>query len=380
MKRGVVVDKNDDFITLLTSEGQFLKANNQKGMYEIGEEISFFPLMNKSEETTTRESRLLKNRVLSALSLKKTRVGALSFLAIMFFVISFLPYINQNKAYAYMSIDINPSFEVKIDGKLNVFSLEPINEEAENLMKELPNWDGKSFVDVVNSIVTQSKSEGYVYPGKEILIATVVNQEDKQMKEKLIDNIEQIRHSIEEDKMIVKTIETDSETRDKAKKQGISTGKYVELTDDKKVDYKEEDAVKSKQQEDTRTKEIENTPVPVLPKANNNSEWKNETKERLKETQNKIKENGKSANQQRLKEEHKERSKEVRNNEKKDRKAEKEKQQDEKRGNKQNVRNSGNNHHKHDDDDNEGKNDENDKHEKNNYDEDENDKYNKEDD
>ncbi|MBM7606414.1 hypothetical protein JOC75_004462 [Metabacillus crassostreae] len=365
MKRGVVVDRNDDFITLLTPEGQFLKATNEKGMYEIGEEITFFPLVDKLEEAATRESKLLKNRVLSALSLKRTRVGALSFLAIMVFIFSFLPDLNSNKAYAYMSIDINPSFEVKIDQKLKVLSLDPINEEAEKLMIELSNWEGKSFVEVVNTIVDQSKSKGYVYPGKEILIATVVNQEDKKIEERLTDNLDQIRHSMEDEEMVVKTIETDSETREKAKKQGISTGKYLELTNNKDVDHEKNDVVKpeGKQGEETSTqKEIENAPVPVQPNVNNNSEWKNETKERLKESQNKIKENIKSEKRNEVKEEQKDKNKEFRKNEKTERKADSERRREEKRENNKDMRNYGKNHHKQDEDDDDD--DDNDKHEK----------------
>ncbi|MFC0273536.1 anti-sigma factor domain-containing protein [Metabacillus herbersteinensis] len=43
MKRGVVVEENDDFVTLLTPDGQFLKTRNKKGEYVLGEEITFFP-------------------------------------------------------------------------------------------------------------------------------------------------------------------------------------------------------------------------------------------------------------------------------------------------------------------------------------------------
>ncbi|UOK59269.1 anti-sigma factor domain-containing protein [Bacillus sp. OVS6] len=42
MKKGIVVDRNDDYVTLLTPDGQFLKANKQKRSYELGEEITFF--------------------------------------------------------------------------------------------------------------------------------------------------------------------------------------------------------------------------------------------------------------------------------------------------------------------------------------------------
>ncbi|WP_226668410.1 anti-sigma factor domain-containing protein [Metabacillus litoralis] len=335
MKKGVVVDCNDDFITLLTPEGQFLKANNKKGMYELGEEITFFPLINEREEAATRESRLLKNKVINALSFKKTRIGAITFLAIMFLIISFLPYVNQNKTYAYMSIDINPSFEVKISDDLTVLSLDPINEEAEKLILLLPNWQDKPFTDVVNSIVQQSKSEGYMYPGKEILIATVVNQEDKEIEEKLEENMDQIRHSIEEDDMVVKTIETDTETRDKAKKQGISTGKYLELTNDEEVQEVENVTVPEiieHEDKSSSEKDNQNLIIPVKPNVETNSKWKTDTKEELKETQDKLKEKARSEEKKVIKKEldkkNEDNSKKGKNKEKQERKLERERERE----------------------------------------------------
>src|SRR5687768_3162170 len=115
MKIGVVVEYNDDFVTLLTPDGQFLKANNKKGNYELGEEISFFPAMDEREEAATRTNRSKKRSFTDYFNFRSARVGALSFLAIIFFTISFLPFFNNDKVYAYMSIDINPSFEEGID-------------------------------------------------------------------------------------------------------------------------------------------------------------------------------------------------------------------------------------------------------------------------
>ena len=53
----------------------------------------------------------------------------------MVFMITFIPFINNDKVYAYMSIDINPSFEIGIDDQLKVISLDPLNEEAEKLLE-----------------------------------------------------------------------------------------------------------------------------------------------------------------------------------------------------------------------------------------------------
>ena len=62
MKRGVVVEYNDDYVTLLTPDGQFIKAKNKEGNYEVGAEISFFPLMDEREEAVTRTTRKQNRR------------------------------------------------------------------------------------------------------------------------------------------------------------------------------------------------------------------------------------------------------------------------------------------------------------------------------
>ncbi len=41
MRRGIIVEKNKKFVTLLTPDGQFLKTKNDHRTCEIGEEITF---------------------------------------------------------------------------------------------------------------------------------------------------------------------------------------------------------------------------------------------------------------------------------------------------------------------------------------------------
>jgi hypothetical protein len=302
MKRGVVVEYNDDFVTLLTPDGQFLKTNSKLGSYEIGEEITFFPLMDEREEAATRTSRIKQRSLIDLFNSRKVRVGALSVLAIMFFMISFLPSFNNDKVYAYMSIDINPSFEVGIDNQLNVISLVPLNEEAEKLIDKLPEWENKPFDKIVDTIVDESKVEGYVYPGKEILITTVINEEDKAIQNKLEAGIDEIRTSYEDEEMVVNTIESDNETREKAQNQGISTGKYLELKE-KATAPKEsvvEPAKKQEQSDNSSSNNKTNNEALTEDTNVNNQAVKekleSETKVKLEDAKNKLKENSSISN------------------------------------------------------------------------------------
>jgi hypothetical protein len=315
MKRGVVVEYNDDYVTLLTPDGQFIKANNKEGNYEVGAEISFFSLLDEREEAATRVTRIRNRSISDYFKLRKARIGALSVLAIMVFMLSFLPFFNNDKVYAYMSIDINPSFEIGIDDELKVISLDPLNEEAEKLLEMLPEWENKQFAEIVTAIVAASKTEGYVYPGKEVVITTVIKEEDKDVQTKLEENIDEIRTSYENEEMLVNTIESDTETREKAQKLGISTGKYLRLQEKAKAtDESKEDEIKpvekENQSEDNSTTNKANNSSSSLNPANDNSQSSKEainsdTKEKLQETKNKLQENSRNNNNEKKQEENK---------------------------------------------------------------------------
>lgn len=315
MKKGVVVDLDDDFVTLLTPDGQFLKASNKEGNYELGEEISFFPLADKREEAATRTKRASNHTFLKSLRTRTARVGALSAVAIIFFMISFLPLFNNDKVYAYMSIDINPSFEVSLDDHLKVISLVPLNDEANNIMKSLIDWEKKPLNEIMQIIIEKCKSDGYVYPGKEIVITTVMNDTDKKIKKELQEGLTEISSVIEEEEMVVKTINSDIDTRDKAQKQGVSTGKYIELVEQKK----ESEETEAPEEADEST-QSDLTPAPIVPEnkgtnktsqvkeqqntkpvENNNSvqKDKSDAKDKLNKAKEKLQENAHQIQQKR---------------------------------------------------------------------------------
>ena len=352
MKRGVVVELDDDFVTLLTPDGQFLKASNNEGNYELGEEISFFPLTDKREEAAARTIKTGNKTFFDHFRTRTARVGALSAVAIIFFMISFLPFFNNDKVYAYMSIDINPSFEVSLDNELKVISLIPLNEEAHSVINNLGDWQKKPLNEVVQTIVNQCKSDGYVYPGKEIVITTVMNEADKNIEDELQAGITEIRSTIEEEEMVVKTIESDLETRDKAQKQGVSTGKYIELVKQKDQEENIQDLNKETElllptvhEEKQETSSIPNNfekesnkPDKIVTEAEGINP---ETKEKLNDAKEKLKENASKSNQDLQKNLSKNLNKENNNGQ-----ITKQKQQERKEGQKKAKSELGNNDHK----------------------------------
>ncbi|WP_191562009.1 anti-sigma factor domain-containing protein [Metabacillus idriensis] len=221
MKKGIVVERNDDYVTLLTPDGQFLKANKQKRSYELGEEITFFQLSDTSEKEA---------KSLSIFSLKGIRNGFLAVIALMIILFTVLPVFNNDKVYAYMTIDINPSFELGLNEKLQVVLIEPMNEDGEKMLNDLKDWKNRKLSEVFTKIVDKSSDLGYMKEGKEIFVATVLtDQEHEEVKKKMLEDVEQLKNSYQKKNMTVNAVESDAETRKKAADQGISTGKYIKL-------------------------------------------------------------------------------------------------------------------------------------------------------
>ncbi len=314
MKRGVVVELDDDFVTLLTPDGQFLRASNKEGNYELGEEISFFPLADKREEAAARSTRVSDRTLFHYLRGRTARIGALSAVAIIFFMISFLPIFHNDRVYAYMSIDINPSFEVSLDNHLKVISIVPLNDEANNIMESLVDWKEMPLDEIVQIIIKECKSDGYVYPGKEILFTTVMNETDKEIEQDLKEDLSEISSKIEKDELVVKTINSDIDTRDKAQKQGVSTGKYIELVEKQEETKEADDATQSDitpapivpivpEKKEINTNEMNQSKEQKSTKPANNTtvqkEMNSVTKEKLNNAKQKIKENAQKTQQKR---------------------------------------------------------------------------------
>ncbi|MGW6382677.1 anti-sigma-I factor RsgI family protein [Peribacillus butanolivorans] len=223
MKKGVILSINKRFVTLLTPEGEFLKTKRQERTYEVGEEITFLPF--KPKVTLSFSS--------FHLSFKKKAV--LSVTAALLILFSILPSYSSEHVSAYMTIDVNPSIELELNDQLEVLKLTGLNEDGKLVIDKLTNWKGKEIKTVTNRIVETTKKLGYLKGNKQIVVSTTLLDKDKKLDKNLKEEIKEISEQGNVSQTKMKVIQATKTDRKQARKQGMSTGKYVEkkLNEDK---------------------------------------------------------------------------------------------------------------------------------------------------
>jgi hypothetical protein len=220
MKKGIVMDMNDSFLTLLTPEGEFLHARKQNISYQIGEEIHFFPI---ESETNSRSL-----SVKSFLRLKP--IGMVSILAAFgIFFGTLIPIYHDNKAYAYMSIDANPSIELGINKNMQVVELTGYNKDGKRVITSLHNWKKQDVSQLTETILNKMKKAGYLHDNQSVIISTVLTDDPgTTVKEQLKENISEIKESAMDKHLDVTIYNSTEKEREEAKKLGMTSGKYHE--------------------------------------------------------------------------------------------------------------------------------------------------------
>ncbi|MEH7484335.1 anti-sigma factor domain-containing protein [Neobacillus drentensis] len=217
MKKGVVMEIDGAFLTLLTPEGEFLHAKRQNQPYAIGEEIHFFPIESVK---TSNHFNTLKN------VFKLKPVWALM-AALFIFLGSFFPMYQNNKAYAYMSIDVNPSIELSINKKMQVVEITGYNKEGKEIISQLNKWEKEDVSKVAQTILAEMEKEGYLNTKENIIISTVRTKEaEVKIDKKLQENINEIKASVNKQKLEITVLKATESEWKKAHKLGITTGKY----------------------------------------------------------------------------------------------------------------------------------------------------------
>ncbi|HEY2419957.1 MAG TPA: anti-sigma factor domain-containing protein [Neobacillus sp.] len=218
MKKGIVMEIDGIFLTLLTPEGEFLRARRENEQHIIGEEIDFFPV--KSHKTFWPTNSLFKVKPVWALS-----VAA----ALLIFLSSFIPMYQDNKAYAYMSIDVNPSIELGVNKKMQVVELTGFNKEGKQVISSISDWKKKDVTKLTQTILFEMKKQGFLKNKSAIIISTVyTNQQEQKADEKLQKNIEEIKETANDEKLELTVYSGTEKEMEIAHKKGMTTGKYHE--------------------------------------------------------------------------------------------------------------------------------------------------------
>lgn len=158
---------------MLTSEGTFQEISMQE-QAEIGQEVEF------SAQELVRRTRI-RHWTPSMKDFMRVAVLVLVFVLALFPVYSWY---NGNKAYAYVSLDFNPSIELKVNNRMDVVSVAALNEDAKKVLAALNDWQGEPVEKVAASILRKSSDLGLLTDSESIIIGVNyidTKQEDKQL-------------------------------------------------------------------------------------------------------------------------------------------------------------------------------------------------------
>lgn len=249
MKKGIVMEIDESCLTLLTPEGEFLHARRQNQPYAIGEEIHFFPI---EMVKTSNQLNPVKN-----IFRFKPILGLMA--AVVICLGTLFPMYQNNKAYAYMSIDVNPSIELGINKKMQVVEMTGFNEEGKKIISRMNDWEKKDVSELAKTILTEIKKEGFLKTEEHVIISTVRTKEPEvKVEKKLQENIEEIKATVNKQKIEVTVFKATEKELDKAHELGITTGKYHET----KIKESKEPTSKEKAKEEHSDKKA----VPIDPK------------------------------------------------------------------------------------------------------------------
>ncbi|SEN33441.1 Anti-sigma factor N-terminus [Mesobacillus persicus] len=214
MRKGVVLDIEERYVTLLTPDGQFMRSRKLSQEYQKGEEIYFIPV----EVDHSWKSRVFPIR-------NKLKVNALILTAVMMVLaVALYPIFENRQVYAYMSIDVNPSIELELNDSLNVISMKGYNREGENIINQLKDWKKENAVLVAKKVLDEMEEQGYLENQKRVLIGTVPSEEESNSE--LEETLTEIKKVTEAEQLELTVVTATEEERSDAIKQGITSGTF----------------------------------------------------------------------------------------------------------------------------------------------------------
>ncbi|ASK60910.1 hypothetical protein CFK37_01130 [Virgibacillus phasianinus] len=209
MSKGIVMEKHRNYIIVMTQDGSFRKVKSVKDA-DIGAEISYEMLASK------------KGELLFFHSKKSSRYVAIACMVLLF-VMPFFLLGGQNKTYAYVNLDINPSLEIEIDQNLNVVSISPLNDDARKLIQKLPDYQDKKIERLIELIMNKSDALGLTKHGKNVLVGvSYVDGRDISVLD-TVDNYF-LTHNTSWD---IATFQVPGEIREQAQKEKVSMNKVM---------------------------------------------------------------------------------------------------------------------------------------------------------
>lgn len=284
MNKGIVMDIKKHSVVVLTPNGEFITCKRKGDSCMIGEEISF-------DEQEQKASRFSIPYFLKPASL----LVACFLCALLFFY-------NQpeEKVFAYVSVDINPSLEVSVTKDLRVIDLQACNDDGRRILKELKQWENKQLQEVIRTIIKQSQEDKYLTNDKQVMLTAIAK--DKLLEPKLEKVMKELKKEYELKHITVEYQSSTMQVRENARKAGVGTGVYIKQENEKNKSVTPPATPSNPvENEEERQSQPEPSPAPDLSSVKDKKYEKPEHKEQKKieeQPTKQIKENNGRGSQQ----------------------------------------------------------------------------------
>jgi len=154
------MEQHPQYTIVMTDDGLFQKALPIKDA-QIGREVVYHPLIKR--ETPSFFFKIKRFVTVP------TAVLAMICLIVLLGLPMYLS-TGSSKTYAYINVDINPSVEMKLNNKMQVTSISPLNDDASTLLDYLSDCKGEKLETVLKKIIKESEANGLTKNGKNMII------------------------------------------------------------------------------------------------------------------------------------------------------------------------------------------------------------------
>ncbi|MFE7377987.1 anti-sigma factor domain-containing protein [Bacillus cereus] len=215
MNKGIVMDIKKHSVVVLTPNGEFITCKRKGDSCIIGEEISFDEQEQKA----------------SHFSIPSFLKPASILVACFLFAVLFFYNQPEEKVFAYVSVDINPSLEVSVTKDFRVIDLQACNDDGRRILKELKQWENKQLQEVIRTIIKQSQEDKYLTNDKQVMLTAVAK--DKALEPLLEKAMKELKKEYELKHITVEYQSSTMQVRENARKAGIGTGVYIKQENEK---------------------------------------------------------------------------------------------------------------------------------------------------
>jgi Anti-sigma factor N-terminus len=222
-KKGIIMQIANGHAIVLTKNREFLKIPLLDGM-SVGQEVDVPDIADIRKVSEKKRNWFMK-------TWKQTgAVAACLLLAVGFFGSQSLLG-SDPKAYAYVTVDINPSIELSIDENHKVVDAKGLNQDGELVLTDL-KLQGVTVEEAISTLAEMAKSKGYLNEQTEVLItASPAGTADAgsdldQIENSLVAKVEQVT-STNGAAVEVEGIVVSQGVRKAAQEAGVSPGKYA---------------------------------------------------------------------------------------------------------------------------------------------------------